>query len=628
MTTRPFDWAFDESRPPEEFEVSLEIRLIGVPSVHDDEAEPYRPRSRKTWALLAFLTLSTQPPSRSRLASLLFDQADDPLRALRWCLSELRRLIGPDGTVGGNPVKLSLPSDSNVDVDRITRGEWTDALSMNSIDRDLLEGFEGLGSPEFTLWLFGQRRRIQASAEAIAHEAVLAWLGKGDFDRSIPMAESMVARNSYDERHQALLIRAYAMAGDQAAAQRQLRACTKMFVDELGVSPGPSVRAAALAGPATRKTATEPAAVEAAIESGLAAMTAGAAESGLIALRSGVALANSLEDPSLRARSRIALADALVHSVRGEDEEGALLLHEAAHLAAESHDDSTNARARIELGFIDMLGARYDRATIWLGSAAKLTTDPQLLGRAYGYLGVVESDRSNYETAEALLQDAVELARVAGDQRREAYVISMLGRAALLRGDLDSALPHLERAVELAQEENWLAFLPWPQAFMGEALVEFGDLEGARSTLEQAFARACQIGDPCWEGVSGRGLAMLAEAEGKTLEAFEIIDDAAERCVRLSDTYRWGEAYVLEARCRLGIAHDHDKSGEWVETLYELAASTGMRELAVRALVYRSRIQEGVDLEAVGMLAGEIANRRLREMIEPRPADEPLNTQA
>jgi len=69
----------------------------------------------------------------------------------------------------------------------------------------------------------------------------------------------------------------------------------------------------------------------------------------------------------------------------------------------------------------------------------------------------------------------------------------------------------------------------------------------------------------------------------------------------------------------LGIAHDHNKSGEWAETQSELATSTGMRELAVRALVYRSRAQEGVDLEAVGMLAGEIANRRLREMIEPGP---------
>lgn len=608
--------------------MSLQIRLLGTPAAADGEFEVYRPRGRKTWALLAYLILSPQPPSRSQLCSLLFDQADDPLRALRWNLSELRRLIGPDGEVGGNPVTLSLPVDSKVDVERVTRGEWTDALSINDIDRDLLEGFEGLGSPEFTLWLFGQRRRVQASAEAAVHEAALALLGKGEFDRVIPMAESLVARNGYDERHQALLIRSYAMAGDTQAAQRQLQACTNLFAEELGISPGPSVRAAALSAAGTPSRPTEPVAVEAAIESGLAAMAAGAPEAGVMALRSGVALADSLEDSGLRAHSRIALADALIHSVRGDDEEGAMLLHEASRLAAESHDDTANARAQIELGFIDMLGARYDRASRWLDSAIKLTDDPRLLARASGYFGVVESDRANYETADALLQDAVELARLAGDRRREAYVISMLGRVALLRGDLDSAHPHLERAAALAQEEKWLAFLPWPQAFTGEAAVEKGDLEVARTTLEQAFARACQIGDPCWEGVTGRGLALLAEAEGKTKRAFEIIDDAAKRCVRLSDTYVWAEAYILEARCGLGIAHDHDRTGEWVDLLYQMATSTGMRELAVRALLYRSRIQEGVDLEAVGRLVGEISNSRLEAMIDSSPTGAPLNRPA
>ncbi len=58
--------------------MNLEIRLIGEPSVIRLDVEPYRPRSRKTWALLCYLLLSEVPPSRRQLSSLLFIRFADP----------------------------------------------------------------------------------------------------------------------------------------------------------------------------------------------------------------------------------------------------------------------------------------------------------------------------------------------------------------------------------------------------------------------------------------------------------------------------------------------------------------------------------------------------------------------
>ena len=46
----------------------------------------------------------------SRLASLLFAEADDPLRALRWCLAEIRRGLGPARVLDGDPVGSTLPA--------------------------------------------------------------------------------------------------------------------------------------------------------------------------------------------------------------------------------------------------------------------------------------------------------------------------------------------------------------------------------------------------------------------------------------------------------------------------------------------------------------------------------------
>ena len=75
----------------------LVVRLLGRPGIERRGDEPYRMRSRKSWALLAYLLLTERPTGRARLAELLFAEADDPLRALRWSLAEIRRALADDG---------------------------------------------------------------------------------------------------------------------------------------------------------------------------------------------------------------------------------------------------------------------------------------------------------------------------------------------------------------------------------------------------------------------------------------------------------------------------------------------------------------------------------------------------
>src|SRR3954464_11862970 len=71
-------------------DMGLGIQLLGQPSLVAESGSRYHLRSRKSWALLAYLILTEPPPTRGQLASLLFAEADDPIRALRWSLSELR----------------------------------------------------------------------------------------------------------------------------------------------------------------------------------------------------------------------------------------------------------------------------------------------------------------------------------------------------------------------------------------------------------------------------------------------------------------------------------------------------------------------------------------------------------
>ena len=73
-------------------------------------------RGHKAWGLLAFLVRSQVPPSRERVASLLFPEADDPLGTLRWTLSALRRHLRDDAQLGGDPLHLKLVPETLVDV--------------------------------------------------------------------------------------------------------------------------------------------------------------------------------------------------------------------------------------------------------------------------------------------------------------------------------------------------------------------------------------------------------------------------------------------------------------------------------------------------------------------------------
>jgi hypothetical protein len=204
--------------------------------------------------------------------------------------------------------------------------------------------------------------------------------------------------------------------------------------------------------------------------------------------------------------------------------------------------------------------------------------------KAMTYLGCVHSDRADYDRAAARLTEAVKLSRVAADPRREAYALSMLGRVSFLVGDLDRAAGQLDASIALAERHPWLAFLPWPQAIRGEVELARGDPAGAARFLRQAFARACQLGDPCWEGMSAHGLALVAEATGDSERAFEILADARGRLNRLADPYVWLDCHVLDAQCELGRRHGHPDTAGWVAAMQELAARTGMRDFAIRSL--------------------------------------------
>lgn len=588
--------------------MTTSLHLLGPPRIVRGDGQGVVLRGHKAWGLLAYLALRPAGASRSHLAGLLFADAEDPLAALRWNLTELRRGLG-DTALRGDLLTLPRETLALVDLDVLAHGGWQDGLALPGLGGELLEGQHFSGCASFQVWLDGERRHVASLTTALLREAALAQLSEGAAADAVSLARRLVALEPLDENFQVLLVRCLAAAGDGIGAARQAVACRALFQRELGTAPGPALDEAlgtATAMP-THAAAAGRGAVMAQLEAGEAALRAGVLEAGLQCLRRGMADADALGDVALRLRARVALGGALVHAARGRDEEGAAALHEALRLDPEAAPELTAAACR-ELGYVEFLGGRYERALAWLARAEPLARSvPAEQARIATVRGAVLSDQAQYPPALAELRRAAELASRSGELRQTLYAESMVGRVLLLNGDHEGAAAVLDRTVQQARQ-SWTAFLPWPQSLAAEGDLQQGRVDRAAEQFEQAFALGCQLGDPCWEGLAGRGLAQVAAARGDTTRARELLLDALDRGSRVPDAYLWGRVYTLDALCALAIAQHWPEAPSRADEMLALAQRSGMRELVVRAHLHSVALGRTAALDVAAELAQELGN--------------------
>lgn len=592
------------------------IHLLGKPRVDRVPGPAPPPRGNKVWGLLAYLLLSRAAPSRQHLASLLFPDADDPDGALRWNLSQLRRLLGGDAVLRGDPVELTLPAATFVDVRVLTGSSWSQAARLDDLDHQLLEGLAFPSTPGFELWLATERRRLAGAAAGVLREAALTRLTRGEPAVSVDLAARLVALQPLDENANVLLVRCLRATGDTDGAAQHVNACTALFLRELGVRPSPALRAAATIAPQGEAHTRGRAAITAQLESGEAAVRAGAVEAGIDALRRAAVGARAADEPRLLTRSLIALGSALVHAARGSDEDGAAALHEAIALAGPLRDRRSGAVANRELGYVDFLRGRYRPALARLADAAELA-DGDVADLAWIDIiaGAVRTDLADYRQAIVTMRRGLDRAAEAEDTRGLAYGSSFLGRAYLLLGEHAEARRLLQHALDVGHADGWNSFVPWPEALLADVDLQGGSRHRATELFEHALALGEQIGDPCWESLAVRGLGLVAAARGEVDKGMELLDEAARRCRRLPDTYLWIEAYALDALCDLGVREAPSLSLPWIAELEGIAGRAGMRELTLRAALHRTRLgQEGAH-ETARAMATAIDNPLLQDAL-------------
>jgi DNA-binding SARP family transcriptional activator len=589
----------------------MRVRLLGHPRIEDATGGPRpSPRGQKSWAVIARVALAERPLARLELAAELFPDADDPLGALRWCLADIRRCCSDPQLLRGDPVSLTAGA-LWLDVWALSDG----TLPPAAIGGELLMGAEPRSCPAFDMWLTLARGRCAARSMGELRQAALRQLAAGEAEVATETAGRAAALDPLDDGAQELFLRAMVAAGHPARAAVHLASCEALFATE-GLTPSAAMRAAARAPAHSPSTGLRAGVVAGALlRAGTAALDAGSADAGIETLRRAAEEVERAGDRALHVEVLSTLGAALVHSVRGFDGEGAVVLHRALVAATAAGYQRQAAEIMRELAFVDVQAGRHASAARALREAsarAEAIGDAALTAGVLAIRGMNEADQGHHDTAVALFAASARAAGSVGSHRQEAWSAGVMARSLLLAGQVEEARAAAERSIDICDRERWNAFLPWPQALHADCLARAGQPEKARDEAEQAFALACQLGDPCWEGMAGRSLAMVAMQAGDPATAVRWIIDARRRCDRFPDRYVWVCCFVGLAQLEIAARHQPELVMPLARKLYRDSMGTDLPEFIAWALVYQAEAGDRAGAALARTLAADVSNPELR----------------
>lgn len=562
----------------------MTIRLLGPPAAVDAGGDPIRVRGHKVWAVLARVLSSDRPVSRTQIAGDLFSDTADPLGSVRWTLAQLRRLVDSGEAFTGDPVSPRIPADVRIDLVDLLSGRMPHDIESIGV---LLEGCDPRGAPGFETWLLLERERLAAMTDAVMRQEALGALSRRDHDRALAIGRRLTMRQPFDEGAHVVFVRALVAAGLQDAASDHVERVERRFEEELGAVPTAALRSAARDGVAEPPPGVSPAAnVGALIESGRAALDAGAVDAGIACLRRAVAESERVAASHVRAGALVELGSALIHTIRGHDDEGSILMREAVDVGRQVGDARSAAIALRELAYVDALVGRRPTAARLIEEARDAADDDFLRSGVEAIDAFNLTEWGRFDEGIARYEDSIELARSAGHVRQEAWSLGLGARAHLLAGDDAGAREWARSSASIAAEAQWLSFRPWPASIGAELDLRAGaEADEVSRAMEQSFSLSCQLGDPCWEGSTARVLALCHDTMERSGEALRWIEEARTRVTRHTDSYAGVVGSVLATEADLALrAGDEERAAIVARQLLSLAARTHQDHFVDRAV--------------------------------------------
>ena len=230
-------------------EASFQIRLLGA--FEAQVGGRVVTLRRKTRALLGYLIATGQAHHRQTLYTMFCQNAKDPAAVLRSLLSRIRNNLVQDDIflIDGELVQYN-PQPGWVDyaVFEAILSQDLGQLSMETLSQALalyqgefLSRLTLPDSPEFELWLLGERGRLNQRYERGLMALLERLMAEGHYDPAIERARHLVQFNPLLEQAHAHLIWLYAKVGQRDLARQQFEQCTALLADALAVDPTPAL---------------------------------------------------------------------------------------------------------------------------------------------------------------------------------------------------------------------------------------------------------------------------------------------------------------------------------------------------------------------------------------------------
>ena len=235
----------------------LRLWWFGYPRIELSGSQ-IRLETRKTTALLAYLSLNEQPQSREKLAALFwpdFDQSRAPAN-LRRSLASLHASI-PGDWLDAERDRISLRSDTNKWIDVLAARQLVADTKVHPhgsvkscpecLDRtakaillfqgEFLEGFNLPDCPLFDEWQTAERENLQTELERLLERSARGLAAAERWEEALQAGKRWLAQDRMNEEAQATLMQILTLSGQRSAAIRQYEEYCEALQDEFGQEP-------------------------------------------------------------------------------------------------------------------------------------------------------------------------------------------------------------------------------------------------------------------------------------------------------------------------------------------------------------------------------------------------------
>jgi tetratricopeptide (TPR) repeat protein len=346
----------------------------------------------------------------------------------------------------------------------------------------------------------------------------------------------------------------------------------------------------------------------------------------LAVLREAESLAAALGDPGRQGQIAIFLSNHFYG--RGAYDQALAAAQRALALATASGEVGLRAMANHYFGEAYLLRGDYRQAIAYFGQTVAAIEGARRLERfgqiflpavaTRGFLAWCHAELGTFTEGRALGEEGLRIAEAVTHPASLVFASRGLGLLALRQGDLPKALPRLEQAMGICQDEDMPAFFSMMAAHLGAAYTLAGRVADAVPLLTQAMEQAIAIEMVAHQAICGLSLGEAQLLAGRLEEAHTL----AERVLAHARAHgeRGHEAYALRLLGDIAARREPPQS-ESSETHYRqalaLAEELGMRPLQAHCYLGLGTlyVQTGRPELARAALNAAIALYRDMEMI-------------